>query len=58
MQIFISLAGTEDEIRADKKKVEREHALKQKVRRFEEQDEPEVARATERSDLDDAECSN
>lgn len=57
MQIYISLS-VDGEIRADKKKVEREHSIKQKIQRFSEQDELEVVRATERSDLDDEEYSS
>lgn len=57
MEIYISLSET-TEIRADKKKLEREFRTKQKARRFVESQEDGVDRATGDSDLDDEECSN
>lgn len=57
MKIRISLS-VDSEIRADKKKVERQFKQGQKTRRYEESDEPDVDRATEHSDIDGEECSN
>lgn len=58
MKIFVSLASKENEIPADKKKLEREFRTKQKARRFVESQEDGVDRATGDSDPDDEECSN
>lgn len=58
MKIFVSLASKENEIPADKKKVEREFNIKQKQQRFYNIEEDNVERASEDSDLDDEECSN
>lgn len=58
MEIFVSLASKENEIPADKKKVEREFNIKQKQQRFHTMEEENVDRASEDSDLDDEECSN
>lgn len=58
MEIFVSLASKENEIPADKKKVEREFNTKQKQQRFNNMEEENVDRASEDSDLDDEECSN
>lgn len=57
MKIYISLS-VDTEIRADKKKLERDFRVKQKARRFVESQEDGVDRATERVDSDDEEYSN